>query len=65
MEVHFTDSFYKSLKVLIRHETWWYKTYGNNLNNQNLGGYTPSQIAQGASPGGAFTPTAGNSFTLA
>ena len=27
MEVHFADSFYKSLKVLIRHETWWYKTY--------------------------------------
>lgn len=37
---------------------------GNNLNNQNLGGYTPSQIAQGASPGGAFTPTPGNSFTI-
>ena len=36
----------------------------SNLNNQNLGGYTPSQIAQGASPGGAFTPTAGNSFTI-
>ena len=35
-----------------------------NLNNQNLGGYTPSEIAQGASPGGAFTPTAGNSFTI-
>ena len=27
MEVHFTDSFYKSLKVLVRHESWWYKTY--------------------------------------
>ena len=36
----------------------------NNLNNQNLGGYTPNQIAMGASPGGAFTPTAGNSFTI-
>jgi len=35
-----------------------------NLNNQNLGGYTPSEIAQGASPGGAFTPTAGNSFIV-
>ena len=40
------------------------QNYGNNLNNQNLGGYTPSQIAQGASPGGAFTPTAGNSFNI-
>jgi len=27
MELHFTDSFYKSLKVLVRHESWWYKTY--------------------------------------
>jgi hypothetical protein len=35
-----------------------------NLNNQNLGGYTPSEIAQGASPGGAFTPTVGNSFIV-
>ena len=27
MEVKFTDSFWKSLKVLSRHQTWWYKTY--------------------------------------
>ena len=37
---------------------------GNNLNNQNLGGYTPAQVAQGASPGGAYTPTPGNSFNI-
>jgi hypothetical protein len=41
------------------------QNYGNNMNNQNLSGYTPGEVAQGASPGGAFTPTAGNSFTLA
>ena len=40
------------------------QNYGSNLNNQNLSGYTPSQIAQGASPGGDFTPTAGNSFVV-
>ena len=34
-----------------------------SLNNQNLGGYTPSEIAQGATPG-VMTPTAGNSFTV-
>lgn len=27
MNVVFTDSFSKSLKTLIRHQTWWYKTY--------------------------------------
>lgn len=27
MKVVFTDSFWKSLKVLSRHQTWWYKTY--------------------------------------
>jgi hypothetical protein len=27
MEVEFTDSFGDSLKTLIRHNTWWYKTY--------------------------------------
>lgn len=27
MEVRFADSFSKSLKRLIRHQTWWYKTY--------------------------------------
>ncbi len=27
MEVHFTDTFFKSLKRLARHQTWWYKTY--------------------------------------
>jgi hypothetical protein len=27
MEIHFTDSFWKSLKTLSRHQTWWYKTY--------------------------------------
>jgi hypothetical protein len=30
----------------------------------NMGGYNANQIAEGATPGGAFTPTAGNSFTL-
>ena len=40
------------------------QNYGNNLNNQNLGGYTPNEVAMGASPGGAFTPTAGNSFNI-
>jgi len=48
--------------------------YANNQNMQNqiqyqqglnnMGGYNADQIAQGASPGGAFTPTAGNSFTI-
>jgi hypothetical protein len=27
MNVQFTDSFFKSLKTLNRHQTWWYKTY--------------------------------------
>ena len=27
MDVQFTESFWKSLKTLSRHETWWYKTY--------------------------------------
>ena len=27
MEIKFTDSFWKSLKRLSRHQTWWYKTY--------------------------------------
>jgi hypothetical protein len=27
MEVKFADSFADSLKTLIRHQTWWYKTY--------------------------------------
>jgi len=27
MDVEFADSFGKSLKKLIRHQTWWYKTY--------------------------------------
>lgn len=27
MEIKFADSFGKSLKRLIRHQTWWYKTY--------------------------------------
>jgi hypothetical protein len=27
MEVHIQDSFFKSLKKLIRHESWWYKTW--------------------------------------
>jgi len=27
MEVKFADSFGKSLKTLIMHQTWWYKTY--------------------------------------
>jgi len=27
MEVHFTDTFFKSLKRLSRQQTWWYKTY--------------------------------------
>ena len=27
MEVQFTDTFFKSLKTLSRHQTWWYKTY--------------------------------------
>jgi len=43
-----------------------------NLQNQqyqqglnNMGGYNSSQIAMGASPGGSFTPTAGNSFIIA
>jgi hypothetical protein len=27
MEVKFADSFWESLKVMARHQTWWYKTY--------------------------------------
>jgi len=27
MKVTFTDSFWKSLQVMARHQTWWYKTY--------------------------------------
>ena len=27
MKIEFADSFWKSLKTLSRHETWWYKTY--------------------------------------
>jgi hypothetical protein len=27
MKVVFADSFWKSLKVMARHQTWWYKTY--------------------------------------
>ena len=27
MEIKFADSFWKSLKTLARHQTWWYKTY--------------------------------------
>jgi hypothetical protein len=27
MEIKFADSFGKSIKTLIRHNTWWYKTY--------------------------------------
>ena len=27
MDVQFTDSFFKSLKRLSRHQTWWYKAY--------------------------------------
>jgi hypothetical protein len=27
MKVEFADSFWKSLKSLSRHQTWWYKTY--------------------------------------
>ncbi len=27
MEIKFADSFWKSLKVMTRHQTWWYKTY--------------------------------------
>ena len=27
MKVEFADSFWKSLKTLSRHHTWWYKTY--------------------------------------
>jgi hypothetical protein len=27
MNVQFTDSFFKSLKTMNRHQTWWYKTY--------------------------------------
>ena len=42
--------------------------YGQNQQYQqglnNMGGYNADQIATGASPGGAFTPTAGNSFTI-
>lgn len=28
MEIKFADSFFESLKVLKRHNTWWYRTYG-------------------------------------
>jgi hypothetical protein len=27
MEIKFADSFWKSLRVFARHQTWWYKTY--------------------------------------
>ena len=27
MKVEFAESFWKSLKTLSRHQTWWYKTY--------------------------------------
>jgi hypothetical protein len=27
MEIKFADSFFESLKVLERHQTWWYKTF--------------------------------------
>jgi hypothetical protein len=27
MDIKFTDSFWKSLKTLSRHQTWWYKIY--------------------------------------
>jgi len=27
MKIVFSDSFWKSLKVIARHQTWWYKTY--------------------------------------
>ena len=27
MKVTFADSFWKSMKVMVRHQTWWYKTY--------------------------------------
>ena len=27
MEIKFAESFWKSLKVMSRHQTWWYKTY--------------------------------------
>jgi hypothetical protein len=27
MDVQFTNSFWKSLKTMNRHQTWWYKTY--------------------------------------
>jgi Rad3-related DNA helicase len=27
MEIKFADSFFESLKVLKRHNTWWYRTY--------------------------------------
>jgi hypothetical protein len=27
MEIKFADSFWKSLQVLARHQTWWYKAY--------------------------------------
>ena len=27
MKITFTDSFFKSLKTLSRHQTWWYKSY--------------------------------------
>jgi hypothetical protein len=27
MEIKFADSFFDSLKVMARHNTWWYKTY--------------------------------------
>ena len=27
MDIKFADSFGDSIKTLIRHQTWWYKTY--------------------------------------
>ena len=27
MEIKYADSFWKSLRTLVRHQTWWYKTY--------------------------------------
>ena len=27
MEIKFADTFTESLKIMMRHETWWYKTY--------------------------------------
>jgi hypothetical protein len=33
MEIKFADSFFESLKVLKRHDTWWYKTYNAITND--------------------------------